>query len=61
LSIRQIARIRLACKRLDRYVAGVDVTPGDTVTKHEASTIDDMNEHVTALVHQLIDDLGYSA
>jgi hypothetical protein len=60
-NIRQIARIRLAYKRLDRYVAGVDVTLGDTFTEHEAPTIDDMNEHITTLVHQLLDDLGYRA
>jgi len=60
-NIRQVARIRLAYKRLDRHVASVDVNPGEPVAEHEARTIDDMNDHIATLVCQLLDDLGYGS
>jgi hypothetical protein len=60
-NIRQVARIRLAYKRLDRYVAGVDVEPGEPFAEHEAQAIADMNDHIATLVRQFLDDLGYGA
>jgi hypothetical protein len=60
-NIRQVARIRLACKRLDRYAASVDVNPAEPFTEHEAQIIDDMTYYIATLVRQLLDDLGYSA
>jgi hypothetical protein len=57
-NIRQIARIRLAYKRLDRYVVAADVNPGEPVAERQARTIDDMNGHIATLVRQFIDDLG---
>jgi hypothetical protein len=63
-NIRQIARIRLACKRLDRYIAGVDANPGEPGTGHrapgtKAHTINDMYRRIATLVRHLLDDLGY--
>jgi hypothetical protein len=52
-NIRQVAGIRLAYRRLDRHVLGLDVNPGEP--------IDDMNDRIATLVRQLLDDLGYGA
>lgn len=60
-NIRQVARIRLAYKRLDRHVAGVDVNPGEPFAEHEAQAIAGMNDHIASLVSELLDDLGYGA
>ena len=57
-NIRQVARIRLAYKRLDRNVAG---KPGRPVAERQVRTVDDVNGHIATLVRQLLDDLGYGA
>ncbi|GAA1883995.1 hypothetical protein [Asanoa iriomotensis] len=55
--IRQFARIRLACKRRDRFLDSIDI-PGYIFTDAEADDLTDMNEHIVTLVRQLIDEFS---
>ena len=54
---RQIIRIRLACKRGDRYLRSVEI-PGHILITSEVEALDGLNEHVVALVRRLVDRFG---
>jgi hypothetical protein len=58
--IRHIARIRLACKRLERYTARAEATSGRSVGERDADRIGDMTARIALLVGQFIHDLGHT-
>ena len=56
-SIRAIARISLAYKRLDRFTETLDDDPDQPPTEHQARVLSTMTVRITRLVLQFINDL----